>query len=110
MAFVPGTSELLLCVTDERDEAVTLSPLQSSRLVRQNISSNLGGRGGSSPKTLVEFPLSHVSDPVVSPDGKRLALVCNRDYPRTAAIGGHVYVGNADGTNLQQRSEDVQKR
>lgn len=52
-------------------------------------------------RTLVAFPLARIALPRLSPDGAHLALVCNRDYPRTALTGGHVYVANADGTDLR---------
>jgi hypothetical protein len=53
-------------------------------------------------RVLVDFPLSRVSLPELSPDGTQLALVSNRDYPRTARSGGHLYVGAPDGSKLRQ--------
>jgi tetratricopeptide (TPR) repeat protein len=62
--------------------------------------------GKGRPETLVDFPLGRVAYPTVSPDGRRLALVTNRDYPRTAPVGGHLYVGAADGSGLRQLTQE----
>jgi hypothetical protein len=53
-------------------------------------------------KVLLEYPLSRFSRPAVSPDRKRIAFEANRDYPRTATLGGHLYVLRPDGTEIRQ--------
>jgi hypothetical protein len=56
--------------------------------------------------TLIQFPLGRFNHVAVAPDGKHIAVVTNRDYPRTATVGGHVYVAAADGTDLRQLTRD----
>ena len=107
IAFGPQTGELLVCTSPPG----TRSPIglgfnrfgpatfNVSRLDRVSLANG-------TPQTLVDFPLGRVTHPVVSPDGKRLALVTNRDYPRTAPAGGHLYVAAADGSGLRQLTRD----
>lgn len=52
-------------------------------------------------KVLLEFPLARFAHLAVSPDGKRLALVTNKDSARTAPRPGNLYVANADGSGLR---------
>lgn len=95
-AFTPGGDQLLLCV---RDGDPARRRFTTSRLEAVNLEDG-------SRRTLVEFPLSQVSLPAVSPDGKRLALVTNRDAPRTSPHDGHLYVAAADGSGLRQLTKD----
>src|SRR5262249_48768907 len=53
-------------------------------------------------KTFLRFALGKVGLPALSPDGKRLALVTNRDFPRTARYGGNLSVCAADGSRLRR--------
>src|SRR5262249_30726797 len=62
-----------------------------------------------SRRCLVDFPLSRIAHPAVAPDGKRIALVTNRDYPRTARFGGHLYVCAADGSGLRQLTTEPEE-
>jgi hypothetical protein len=96
LAFGPGPDDLLLCSRDANGANPAVAPrLVTTRLERVGLSDAVR-------QTLVDFPLARVSHPAVSPDGKRIALVCNRDYPRTAPAGGHLYVCAADGSELRQ--------
>lgn len=98
-AFGPGEGEVLLCVPGGGSgREFRVSRLEVVRLE--------DGRR----RTIVEFPLSRVGWPAVSPDGKRIALVTNRDVPRSAPEGGHLYVCDAEGKGLRaltDGSEDV---
>jgi tetratricopeptide (TPR) repeat protein len=99
-ALGPGEEDIIVC-TKER-----ISPVPPrfavSRLERVKLADG-------SRQTLVDFPLCRVAHPVLSPDGRRIALVSNRDYPRTATAGGHLYVGAADGSNLRQLTRDPEE-
>lgn len=55
--------------------------------------------------TLLDDPLARVRLPVSSPDGRRLALVCNRDCPRTQSLGGNLFVAAYDGKELRRLTE-----
>ena len=50
--------------------------------------------------TLISFPLSNTKKAVISPDSKRIALICNRDDARTKSE--QIYTCNADGSNLKK--------
>lgn len=95
-AFGFGEGELLASTVDREDQ-----DHPSSRLERIDAKEDR--------KVLVDFPLSRVLRPALSPDGKRLAVVTNRDYPRSATLGGHLYVAAADGTNLRQLTRDPEQ-
>ncbi len=58
--------------------------LRSNRLVA------LAASGADSE--LAAYPLSRFSLPTPSPDGKTIAVIANRDYPRTAGDGGNLFV------------------
>lgn len=62
-----------------------------------------------SRKPIFEFALSRFSALAVSPDGKKIALSANRDYPRGAAVGGHVTVIDADGSNPRRLTQDPEE-
>ncbi len=103
LAFGPGDEELLACVPARKpSEGLLPVPYASSRL--EGVSLKDGAR-----RVLVDFPLSRVSHPAASPDGKWIALSCNRDYPRTAETGGHVYVCAADRSALRQLTRDPEE-
>ena len=92
LAFTVGGDALLAVVP------ISKTAIGTSRLERVGLD---GAR-----KILCDFPLSRIDAVAPSPDGKRLAIVCNRDYPRTAMLGGHLYVADADGTNLRQLTKE----
>ncbi len=58
-------------------------------------------------KTLLNWPLIRVGLLALSPDEKRLALVANRDMPRTQQFGGSLYLTNPDGSDLRPLNKDV---
>jgi tetratricopeptide (TPR) repeat protein len=100
VAFGPGEGELLVCV---RPPLTLKNPsIHTNRLEVVRVAD--GGR-----RTLLDYPLSRFSNPVVSPDGKRIALSANRDYPRTAAQGGHLAVCAADGKDLRTLTRDPEE-
>jgi hypothetical protein len=91
--FGAAEGELLASTTDKDDPAHPVT-----RLERVDAKEDR--------KVLVDFPLSRILRPTLSPDGKQLAMVSNRDYPRSAAIGGHLYVAAADGSEVRQLTRD----
>lgn len=91
--FGPGLDELLAC--ESLAPAGALDHLPRSRLA-------LVAGGDAAPKPLLDYPFARIEHLALSPDGKQLALVANRDYPRTARVGGHIYVAAADGSGLRQ--------
>lgn len=54
--------------------------------------------------TVLEYPLARIGHPVLSPDGKTLALACNRDLPRTKG-GLQLFVCAPDGADLRKLGE-----
>lgn len=89
VSFGPAENELLACTrTTKLTSAIQSGKLEVVRLPR-------GER-----RVFLEFPLSRIDLATPSPDGRSVALVCNKDYPRTATEGGHLYVCNADGSGL----------
>jgi hypothetical protein len=107
IAFDPGDDSLLVCI----DETSAGSSFRGGG-GRFGLPSLLVNRcerlplGKGSRQVLVDFPLGRVSHPTLSPDGTRIALVTNRDYPRTAPVGRHLYVCAADGSGLRQLTRD----
>lgn len=100
LTFGPADDELLVCVPGTQPQnRFVLSQFVTSRLESIRISTGVR-------RTLLDFPLGRVAHPAVAPDGKRIALVTNHDYPRTAPIGGHLYVCNPDGGDLRQLTRD----
>jgi hypothetical protein len=63
---------------------------------------------GEKPKALLEFPLARFAHLAVSPDGKQLALVTNKDLPRTAPRAGNLYLAQPDGTGLRRLTKDAE--
>lgn len=61
---------------------------------------------GSPPTPLFDWPLIRVAAFVMSPDGKQLAVVTNRDMPRTQQYGGLLYVCKPDGSDLRLVNKD----
>jgi hypothetical protein len=102
--FGPGDDDLLVCATSATNAPQLAGQPRyvTSRLERINIRD-------ASRTTLIDFPLGRVTHPMVSPDRKSIALVTNRDYPRTATRGGHLYVCQADGSNLRQLTKDPEE-
>jgi tetratricopeptide (TPR) repeat protein len=97
IVFGPGDETLLVCSLEPGPPAP--GPLVVSRLEQIQL------RDGSR-RVLVDFPLCRVTHPAVAPDGTRIALVTNRDYPRTAPLGGHLYLCAADGSGLRQLTRE----
>lgn len=95
VSFGPGESELLICTRTTNPD----NEIQSGKVERVRLP-------GGERSVFLEFPLSRIELVTVSPDRKRVALVCNRDYPRTARFGGHLYVCDSDGTRLRQLTRD----
>jgi len=103
MTFGPGPEELTVCA------AVSRSPtpeggLSPTRLVIVNLQDG-------SRREAVKFALSRMKAPRYSPDGKRLAVISNREYPRTAAGGGNVEVYSTEdwtGRVLTRGAEDYE--
>ncbi|MBI3829404.1 MAG: hypothetical protein HY291_07800 [Planctomycetes bacterium] len=54
--------------------------------------------------TVLEYPLARIGHPALAPDGKTLALACNRDLPRTKG-GSQLFVCAPDGTGLRRLGE-----
>lgn len=104
VAFGAAPDEILVCKpvveTPRNSRSAPASTYNASRL--QVVKMN-GER-----KTLLEFPLSKFSEPCVSPDGKWIALVSNRDCPRSCWLPGHLYVCAADGSNMRQLTHDLE--
>ncbi len=96
VSFDRDPSQLLLCARVPAEWDSRKPP--SSRLERMDL-------GTGARRVLVDFPLSRVTLAAASPDGRRIALVANRDLPRTAALGGNVYVCAADGSDLRRLTE-----
>ena len=98
LAFVPGNKELLGIVSSQKPNniygGVTYTPFPTSRLERIPLD-----EGPS--KAILDWPLIRVSHFSLSPNGKQLAVVTNRDYPRTQPFGGLLYVCKADGSDLR---------
>ncbi len=57
--------------------------------------------------TLFNWPLIRVGLPALSPDGKKMAVIANRDMPRTQQFGGLLYLANPDGSDLRVLNKDV---
>lgn len=58
-------------------------------------------------KALFDWPLVRVGVPVLSPDGTQLAVVANRDMPRTQQFGGLLYLAKPDGSDLRILNKDI---
>lgn len=102
LAFGASPDELFICTQEQDGLAPVASRYFVSRLEQLDLKS--GKR-----QIVVDFPLGRVTLPVISPDGKQLALVSNRDHPRTARSGGHIYVGGVDGKNMRQLTRDPEE-
>jgi tetratricopeptide (TPR) repeat protein len=100
LAFGPSRNEILACTKESNSQAPERFAV--ARLERVQFADG-------SRQRLVDFPLCRVSHPAVSPDGRQIALVSNRDYPRTATTGGHLYVCAADGSGLRQLTHDPEE-
>ena len=101
VAFLPD-NRLLVAAGPALDKGNRLRPIgrfTQQRLLRLE-------EDDDTPKTLLEFPLARFADLAVSPDGKQLALVTNKDHPRGSNRPGHLYVGNPDGTGLRQLTRE----
>ncbi len=100
IAFGPGEQEMVVCTREA--ELPVPGRLASNRLEVVNLDDE-------SRRVVLDYPLCRVAHPAVSPDGKSIALVANRDYPRTAAFGGHLYVCLADGSGLRQLTKEPEE-
>lgn len=58
-------------------------------------------------KPLFDWPLIRVTLFALSPDQKQIAVVANRDFPRSQQFGGLLYVCNADGSDLRLVNKDA---
>lgn len=102
LAFGPGADELLLCTQDSDQPYPQAARYFTSRLEKLHL--RTGQR-----QVLVDFPLGRMAYPAPSPDGRRLALVTNRDCSRTARTCGHLYVAAADGKGLRQLTREPEQ-
>jgi hypothetical protein len=63
---------------------------------------------GEEIKTLLDFPLARMNHLAVSPDGKQLALVTNKDQPRTSARSGNLYLAQPDGSGMRRLTTEAE--
>jgi hypothetical protein len=103
LAFLPDQA-LLLAVKPRPEGDIRRRYRPEGRFVQQRLARL--DEDSEAPKTLLEFPLARFANLAVAPDGKRLALVTNRDHPRTSPRPGHLYIANVDGTGLRQLTKD----
>ncbi len=104
LGFGPGNKELLIVTSsqkprydfrdDYRDGGGLMLQYVTSRLERLPLD-------GTPKKPLFDWPLIRVTAFALSPGGKQLAVVTNKDYPRTQQIGGYLYLCKPDGSDLR---------
>lgn len=78
---------------------VVAGPARPGLYASRRLERLIPGEGTS--KVLAEHALARFAFPAVSPDGKRLAFVSNRDYPRSALQGGHLCTAGVDGAGFR---------
>ena len=94
--FSPDGEELYVVTTlgKPRTERYEVRSIEGERLERVKIADG-------SRRTVLEFALGSFTAPSFSPDGKQMAIWCNRDHPRTNRRAGGVYIADNDGQNLR---------
>ncbi|MCW8133213.1 MAG: PD40 domain-containing protein [Planctomycetota bacterium] len=96
LAWGPGGDELYVVERLFDDRAVRR--FTSERLVRLTISTGAAA-------TMLEYPLARIGGPALSPDGKTLAFVCNKEAARQGVLTGHACLRPAGGGELQRVTE-----